>query len=351
MAGIRRATTIKQVAEEAGVSMMTVSAVLRPQGKQNYPIAAATREKVLAAAQKLNYVPSAVAQSMRGQRINAIGVVLINPNARFQDDPYISGVVDGIISVANTAGQNTSLFTGQRWSNASESLSLFCDGRTDGLIILSPSSDLDIVAALLDVGMPFVLVNGHSDDPRVSSVDIDNCGAMKTLVGRVAALGHRRIAYLAGRETSRSAQQRGEGYRRALTSAGVPSDPELMPVGGYSVQSGYERTRKLLTLSSENRPTTLCCGSDQIAIGALRALRESDIAVPGEMSLTGFDDIREAATLLPPLTTVHHPFERLGSRAAEILLANISGGKPLGSKEFISTEIIWRQSVTEPPKY
>lgn len=328
---------------------MTVSAVLRARAGDGYPIAEATRERVLSAARKLNYFPSAVAQGMRGQRINTIGVVLINPEARLQGDWYVCGVLDGVISVANAAGQNTTLFTGRRWSNAAESLPTFCDGRTDGLIILSPSPDSDIVPALLDVGLPFVLVNGHSDDPRVSSVDIDHVGPMKALVGQVIEQGHRKIAFLPGRSQSRSARMRHEGYRQALEAAGIEYDPDLVVPGYYSAESGYKRVQQILGFPANERPTALCCGSDQIAFGALRALQEAGLRVPEDMSVTGFDDVVEAAAQNPPLTTIRQPLEEMGCHAAQSLLATIEAGAPLGQKEVLPTEVVPRRSVARPP--
>lgn len=343
-----RKVTAKEVAEAAGVSMMTVSAVLGRGTAHNSRVSEATRQRVLEAAKKLNYFPSAVAHGMRRRRMNTLGVVLINPGARLQGDSYVCGLLDGIIAVANAAGQNTTLFTGQKWSDAAHSLPVFCDGRTDGLIILSPSQDSDIVPALLQVEVPFVLINGHSDDPRVSSVNIDNVAPMQALVGHVLQQGHRRIAFLPGRASTQSSQERHEGYRRALAAAGVPFDPSLVLSGYYAAQSGSERTRHLLALAPEQRPTALCCGSDQIALGARRALQEAGARVPEEMSLTGFDDIPEAASMLPPLTTVRHPFDALGRRAAEILLEGIEAGTPLGAKELLPTEVVLRDSVAPP---
>jgi DNA-binding LacI/PurR family transcriptional regulator len=344
----RRSVTLKEVAAEAGVSMMTVSAVLRAQPTDKYPIAEATRERVLTAAQKLRYFPSAVAQGMRGKRINTLGVVLINPDARLQGDPYVCGVLDGIIAVANAAGQNTTLFTGQRWSSAAESLTLFCDGRTDGLIILSPSPDSDIVPALLDVDLPFVLISGHSDDPRVSSVDIDHVAPTEELVGHLIEQGHRRIAFLPGRAQSRSARLRHEGYCRALDAAGIPFDPALVLPGWYGIASGQERAAKLMQLPADRRPTALCCGNDQIAIGAMQMLGEAGVRMPEEISVTGFDDAPEAATLTPPLTTVRQPLEEMGRRAARLLLNTIEFGSALGVKELLPTEIVYRRSVAPP---
>ncbi len=349
MTSIRRSVTLKEVAAEAGVSMMTASAVLRARPRDSYSVAEATRDRVLSAARKLRYFPSAVAQGMRGSRINALGVVLINPDARLQGDAYVCGVLDGIVAVANAEGQNTTLFTGRRWSGAAESLPIFCDGRTDGLIILSPSPDSDIVPALLEVGLPFVLISGQSDDPRVSSVDIDHVPPTEALMGHLVGLGHRRIAFLPGRLQSRSARARHEGYQNALSRAGIAYDPSLVLPGAYSAASGSERAGKLLELPDGLRPTALFCGNDQIAIGALRVLREAGVRVPEEMSVTGFDDIPEAVTLDPPLTTIRQPLEEMGRRAARLLLDNIESGSPIGAREILPTEIVYRRSVAPPP--
>lgn len=349
MSRTRRSVTIKEVATEADVSMMTVSAVLRARPDDTYPVAEATRDRVLAVARKLRYFPSAVAQRMRGQRINTLGVVLINPDARLQGNTYVCGVLDGVIAVANAEGQNTTLFTSRRWTGAFESLPTFCDGRTDGLIILSPTPTSDIVPALLEVNLPFVLINGHSDDPRVSSIDVDNEVPTREMVDHLLALGHRRVAFLPGRAESRSTCFRHVGYRAALDAAGVAYDPRFVPPGGYSADSGYERTQELMSLPLARRPTALCCGNDTIAMGALRALQEAGIRVPEDISVTGFDDAPEAVDTNPPLTTVRQPLTEMGRRGARVLLDTIAAGHSLGVKEILSTEMVYRRSVASAP--
>jgi DNA-binding LacI/PurR family transcriptional regulator len=123
--------------------------------------------------------------------------------------------------------------------------------------------------------------------------------------------------------------------------------------GSYSIASGFVRTRTVLDLPRAKRPTALCCGNDQIAVGALRALAEAGVRVPWEMSVTGFDDAPDAATLVPPLTTVRQPLEEMGQHAASLLLDTIEAGSPFGEKLLLPTEIVYRRSITPlflPPK-
>lgn len=347
----RKVATMKEVAEAAGVSTMTVSAVLGRGTAHSSRVSDTTRERVLETALRINYFPSAFAQGMRKRRINALGVVLFHPDARLTGDPNVCGLLDGIFAVANERGQNTTVFTGQRWSDAARSLPVFCDGRTDGLIILWPAAKSDMISALLRVEVPFVMINGCSDDLRVTNVKIDDVAAMQALVEHLVEQGHRRIAYFSGPSVSRAKKDRYEGYCRALSAVGEPCDPQLLILGAYSEASGYERARVLLSqvkIGQAPAPTAICCESDHIAQGVLQAFREADIRVPEQISVTGFDDIPDAVRMSPPLTTVHQSFDSLGRRGAELLLDTIDAGTYLGGEDILPTSVVLRGSVAPP---
>lgn len=340
-----RPTTIRDVARVCGVSAMAVSRVLNNQPGE---VSKETRERILHTMRELNYHPSAVARGLSRKRMNTVGIILSNPHSTLYNDRYVCGLLDGIMAATRQGKQNTTIFTGQTWSDARQSLPAFCDGRCDGLILISPSVEADIVPALLEVEMPFVLIHNSHEDPRVSSVDIDHIAAMRALVQHVIEQGHRRIAMLGGRRQSRSATQRLEGYRQALTAARIEEDTDLVSMASYSQESGYQRTRLLLRRFPDKRPTALCCGNDSIAIGAMQALREAEVRVPEEMSVTGFDDLPEATIVSPPLSTVRQPLQDLGWSAAEILLTQIETKVSLGRRELLPTEIVLRRSVMPP---
>jgi LacI family transcriptional regulator len=339
--------TILDVAKASGVSPATVSYVLNNGPRTVRP---ATRERVLLAIQQLGYEPNAVARGLRRKRMDTFGIVLPHPNTDLITSPYFGPVMDGILRVAMQKQQNTTIFTGAAWSDAERSLPIYCDGRCDGLILLSPPVGSAIVPGLAAKNVPFVLLSDASDDPGVSSVDVDNVGAAKKLVRYLIQQGHRRIAILCGNQQSRSAAQRFQGYRLALEEQGIPFIPSLALSGQYAPASGYENALELARRPDECRPTALFCSNDEIALGAYRALEESGLRIPEDVSVVGFDDIASAADYRPPLTTVRQPLEQLGERATRLLLGQIEEGVPRGRKETLCTRLILRESVAPPRK-
>jgi LacI family transcriptional regulator len=338
--------SIRDVAEKAGVSRGTVSKVLNE--RDGGQIAPATRERVRRAVSELGYHPSAVARGLARKPMNTLGIVFAKTNTYFTTSPFFAAVLDGVLEVTTRQGQNTTLFTGQPWSDARRSIPILRDGRSDGLLVISPPPGSDVVPALLGSGVPFVLVDEQHDDPAVSSVDIDNVAAARGLVEYLIGLGHRRIAMLCGYASVGSVALRLEGCRRALAAAGIDFDLSLVLPGAYVEQSGYERAHLLLRRPAAERPTVLFCGNDQIALGALIALEERGVRVPDDVSVVGFDDIPAAATARPGLTTVRQPMRRLGARAAEVLLAHIRRELPPGHKEILPTELVVRRSAAAP---
>src|SRR5579883_2243126 len=147
--------TIKDVARASGVSPATVSYVLNNGPKRVRPH---TRERVLRTMREMNYHPSAVARGLSRKRMNAIGVVFPNEFPTVLGNPYVGPVLDGVLEVATRSHQNVTLFTGQLWSDMARSLPIYCDGRCDGMLLISPWEGSDIVPALLDRGVPFLLI-------------------------------------------------------------------------------------------------------------------------------------------------------------------------------------------------
>ena len=306
--------TIKDVAQASGVSTATVSYVLNNGPRRVIP---ATRARVEAAMEKLQYYPSSVARGLGQKRMDCLGVVFPQPHPGLVADSYFSSVLDGIIQVATDRRQNVTLYTGLEWTG-SASLPAFRDRRVDGLLLVAILTDSDIVPALTEAGLPFVLINGQSPDPRVSQVDIDNADAARQVVHHLAALGHRRIALLGGQPNSPSTAPRREGFLRAMQGSGLVVDPNLLLEGTYSQEWGHAGMAQLLRLNPP--PTAVFAGGDGIAVGAYHACAEAGVSVPGQISIVGFDDAAYAQYLTPPLTTVRHPLPQIGATAATVLL-------------------------------
>ncbi len=338
--------TIKDVARASGVSTATVSYVLNNGPRRVVP---ATRARVEDAIKTLQYHPSTMARGMGQKRLDCLGVVFPQPNPGLVADSYFSAVLDGIIQVATERRQNVTLYTGLEWVGAA-SLPAFRDRRVDGLLLVATLTDSTIVPALTEAGLPFVLINGTSPDPRVSQVDIDNREAAHQVVAHLAALGHQRIALLGGQPNSPSTRPRREGFLDAMQSLGLPADASLILEGTYSQEWGRAGMARLLRLAQP--PTAVFAGGDGIAAGAYRACAEAGVSVPGQMSLVGFDDAAYARDLTPPLTTVRHPLTQIGATAATVLLDRLDAlGRDTdesGVQLALHGELIVRGSTAAP---
>jgi DNA-binding LacI/PurR family transcriptional regulator len=345
----KNAPTLLDVARQAGVSRVAASVVING-ARSGTRVSPETRKRIEEAAASMGYHPNAVARGLVRGRMNTIGIVRIVTGTDLSD-PYFGPLIHAITTVALRHKQFTTLFFGQMWQDARQSLPLYCDGRCDGMLLLAPpQEDSDIIPALLKTHVPFVLVGEQYEAPGVTSVDVDSVAESRKIVNYLIGLGHRRIACL---DTfsflSHSVALRVTGYREALRDHGIEDDPRLVLSGYIYYESVKERIETLMALPKEQRPTAIFGVTDGTAIWVLDILREMGINVPEEMSVAGFDDFPPAATATPALTTIRQNPYGVGARAAELLLEMIEGKTEPGSKEFIPAELIVRQSTAPPP--
>jgi DNA-binding LacI/PurR family transcriptional regulator len=334
--------TMRDVAERSGVSTATVSYVLNNRGGEVSP---ETRERVLAAMKELNYRPRAVAYGERSTRTNTVGVLFPNADHSLITHPYFTLLLDGILQHAQSRQGHVTLFTVTGWTDIRQSLRLYCDGRCDALVVIAPEAGADLLTALGEKTLPFVLVNAGTPS-GVAAVDVDNQAAARDAVERLLRLGHRRIAYLGETQTNTNAEQRRAGWEQALRAAGQGIDPLLCPDGYLTVTSGRERTEPLLRLPADQRPTALFCGNDWVASGALEAARARGVRVPEDLALVGFDDLPHAAQTDPPLATVRQPLQAMGEAAAQLAFA-LAGGEPPRTL-LLPTAFLARESLGSP---
>ncbi|HET6382397.1 MAG TPA: LacI family DNA-binding transcriptional regulator [Armatimonadota bacterium] len=331
--------TIQDVARLCRVSPATVSYVINNGPRPVHPN---TRQRVLEAIRDLEYEPSAVARGLRRKRMDAIGVVFYAFTS-LVTNPYFGAILDGILAVAMEKKQNTTLFTGQTLSDARQSLPIFCDGRCDGLLLIAPPTGSPTASGLMQKRIPFVVISGGDADD-VSGVDVDNVEATRELTNHLIELGHRRIGALCGPDELIAAVDRRTGFRQALSAAGIALDPAYVRTSNFGKEAGYRSALDLLRTVSP-RPTALFCSSDEMAIGALRALSELALRAPDDISIVGFDDIPQAATSDPPLTTVRQPLQLLAECATQMLLEQIQDGAPMGRRLRLPTTLVIRGST------
>lgn len=328
MAGV----TIRDVASAAGVSVATVSRALR--GLPS--VAPATREKVEAVAERLNYVPDPYAASLSSDRAHTIIVAV-----PYTGQWYYAQIVASVEAVATAAGYDVRLHVA---SDDVQRRHLINDvlpqaRRVDGAILVDIPVEAEEVRYLEERGLFLVAVGQHVED--VVTVRIDNYQAAHDATRHLIALGHTRIGLLGGMPDGRSQLsipgEREAGFRSAMADAGVPVDEELIRNGNFSVAGGYDATCELISL--ESPPTAIFALSDEMAAGAIQAAREAGVDVPSQLAVVGFDDHEFAAAM--GLTTVRQPVAEQGEAAMQAVLDGLDG-HPWPNDHILDYELVER---------
>jgi len=327
----RRPRTIKEVAAAAGVSVATVSRALALPDI----VVKDTREKVFEAIARLGYTPNAQARNLRKSQTKL--VIALVPDIA---NPFFSEVIRGIEQVAHEHGYAVLLGDTQNSLAREQAYADMIAGRqADGLIALQPR----IPKLQYETRLPVVNACEYVLDRSVTSVYVDNVLAARTAVNHLLTLGHQRIAFVSGPKDRPISIDRERGYEMALQDAGVRVDRSLMTTGDFSLESGVRAVEQLL--SRKQKITALFCSNDEMAIGAIRALKNNRLRVPEDVSVVGFDDIRFARYTDPPLTTIAQPKNELGREAMRMLIDILDGADVPPLKRVLATELVVRDST------
>jgi LacI family transcriptional regulator len=334
--------TIRDVARRAGVAPITVSRVINHSGY----VSEGTRQRVENAIAELKYVPNALAQGLRFNKTNVIALVLSDVT-----NPFWTTVARGTEDAASE--QNYSIIlcnTDENVAKQDKYVALLLQRQVDGFLLVPAPDTADTIRLIQQQKVSLVILDRQLTGVSADVVRGDSEGGAYELTRYLIGLGHRRIAILSGPETTSTSTQRVAGYRRALEDARLKAEPELISYGRYYQDSGYERTRHLLTLT--RRPTALFAGNNFIAIGVMKALYESGLRVPEDISVVGFDDLPPGLVVQPFLTVVAQPAYEMGYRATKLLLARIAhSGEPAYQEIVLPIQLVIRQScrsITEP---
>ena len=332
-----QSVTIIDVAREAGVSHSTVSRVLngRPHIKPE------TRERVLAALDRLGYTPNMRARGLAGGRLGVVGLVVLD-----LESSYITQVVRGVDAALADAGLDLMLCTTHRREQQETSyVSRLSIGLVDGLLVLLPKRSDQYATDLASRDFPFVLID-HAGSRLANSIVAANRDGGRQAVEHLADLGHRRVGVITGDLTTDAGRDRLAGWSDTVAARGLDDDPALLVEGDFLESGGYDGALRLLGL--RRPPTAIFASSDTAAFGAFRAAAELGVAVPGDVSIVGFDDIPEASLTTPLLTTVRQPMFEMGRRAVLMLLDRIEyPGRPVAHVEY-PTELVARSSSSAP---
>jgi DNA-binding LacI/PurR family transcriptional regulator len=325
------------VARLAGVSHQTVSRVVN--GQDN--LRPETRERVEQAIRQLGYRPNSAARALVTKRSATIGV--IGSKSGYWGPSTVHRTIQ---AAGKQAGYFVSSVNLQSLARAelSDAINHLRDQRVEGIVLIAAHDEAVELANAQEVhGLPVVVVEGDQAKARWA-VGVDQVAGAELAVRHLVDLGHTAIVHLAGPPGWAEARGRFQGWQRGMYAAGLrPTSPV---VGDWSAASGYAAG---LAIAAQHDATAVVCANDQMALGLLRALSEAGRRVPDDVSVVGFDDIPEAAYLIPPLTTVRQDFAAVGRRAIEILQAAIRPEAGAVPDHLIRPELVVRASTAPPP--
>lgn len=333
---------IREVAEQAGVSLGTVSNVLnRPE-----MVAEATRLRVQAVIEQLGFVRNGSAHQLRAGRSNHLGLVVLDVT-----NPFFTEVARGVEDAANEAGYVVILCNSD---NSPEKegryLHVLQEQRTAGILITPVQNDVAYLQHLRQQEIAIVLLDRPSRARDLCSVAIDDALGGELATRHLLELGHRRIAFVSGPLSIRQYAERRRGARRAIKMAGL--DPnEIMSetlIAAQNARSGEQCVETLLTHTLQ--PSAIFCANDLLALGVMRGLGQRGIKIPDEIALVGYDDVEFASMLSPALTSIRQPKYQLGRAAAELLLHEINATeKHQHTQIMYQPELIVRSSTQTQP--
>lgn len=330
-------SSIREVARVAGVSVATVSRALSTPEK----VSSESIKKVQDAIKKVQYRPNMLARNFRSTR--AYSIVVLVPDIT---NPFYSLVIRGIEARAQQRGYAVLLGdTRDSATREQEYIKLVETRLSDGVIQFRPSSAGALTDSQKDI--PYISACGCENTPG-PSVRIDNVDAAKTLVDYLISLGHTRIGAISGLKENPHTQDRLAGYAKSLAQAGIDFDEDLIAEGDFTMWSGLNAAPYFCKM--KRRPTAIFCMNDEMAIGAIQALKSHGISVPKDISVTGFDDIPYARYCDPALTTIAQPAEEMGKIAMDTLLKLIEGKTPDQVEYILPYEFVIRKSTAPPAK-
>jgi LacI family transcriptional regulator len=322
--------TIKDVAEQAGVSIATVSRALNDKGD----VSGETRERVREVARSIGYSPDRAARSLTSHRTQLVAVV-VGDNAGHRDLSLIffGKVLASISRRLSQAGYDPLLL---------QPSDVGPEHRCDAAIVIGVDGDDPLIAQLASREVPLVGVDVRCEAPRAAYVGSDHAEGVRLALAHLHALGHRRIAHLAGAQNTASGSVRLRAFQEETVALGLELPDELVRRGDFTSASGYRETCAVLAL--DKRPTAILAASDLMALGALQAIRDAGLMPGSDIAVAGFDDLEAAALAHPPLTTIRQDRNELGAIAASRAVELIDDPEVSPPDTILPVELVVRAS-------
>ncbi len=328
--------TIYDVARESGVSMATVSRVVN----NNPNVKPQTRKKVYEAIERLGYRPNAVARGLASKKTTTVGVVIPDiSNAIFAE------VARGIEDIANMYHYNIILCNADKKKEKEiRVINTLLEKQVDGLLFMGGKVTEEHVHAFQTANVPIVLCATTSEQEPIPFVDINHEAAAFDAVTALIVRGHRSIAMISGpMDDPSNGLARLQGYRRALETAGIAFDDKYVRIGNYRYETGNDLMPYFLTMHP--RPTAVFAANDEMGIGAIHAIQDAGLNVPGDISVIGIDNTRMASMVRPQLSTVAQPMYDIGAVSMRLLTKLMNKEVVSQSRVVLAHELIVRNSV------
>ncbi len=328
--------TLKTIAEEAGLSITTVSRALAGYNDVNEE----TRQRIIAIAERLGYEPNLAARHLRSKQTNTIGMII--PLALRFSDPFFMELLSGVGRQASEYGYDLLLSAQQPGEEELHTYRrMVASSRIDGMVVARTLKHDPRIEFLQAAHHPFV-VFGRSEIDDYPYIDVDGTAGMQEVIRHLVALGHRRIAIILPPRELAFTTARYEGYVQGLAEAGLSPDEAYIVESDLSQAGGHAAALRLLALAEP--PTAIAACNDMMAIGAIQAITASGLEAGRDIVLTGFDDIPQATHVTPALTTVQQPIYDIGRRALDMLIQVIRH-EPLDNPQVIlKPKLIIRES-------
>lgn len=334
-------TSLKDIAKHVGVSVSTVSYALNDGPK---PVAAELKERIKQAAAELDYRPNRVARSMKTKRSGVVGILHPRIGPKFITWPMLGSVISGVVDESQARRQDVLIYTHSPSLETDEVLDLVMDGRADGLILLGPQHNDEMIDSLAERKVPLSVVAGRPRAGLPYHVINNRVGVWQAM-SHLAKFGHTKIAHITGRKIMYDGQERLVAYRDFMAEHGWPVREDWVQAGTFESADSYCAAKEILT--GAHRPTAIFCANDRSAVGAIQAALDLGMEVPRDISIIGFDDSLDAVTAPVPITTVRQPFYEMGRAAMESVMAMIEN-RPYEKVQVFSTELIERATVSYP---
>ncbi len=333
--------SIHDIAKKAGVSVSTVSRALN-----NYQdVNPKTREKIIEIAKELNYYPSAVARGLVMKRTQTIGLFFGDHMNSGFDHPFFMDVISAVREEAGDAGYDLLIFTNKHKERAT--YATLCRERgVDGVFLILTGGGKkknDQLIELQESGIPCVAIDLPLEGERCTYVESNNFLGAKKAVLHLIELGHRNIAFIGGDEIAKTSFDRLNGYRAALSESGIDLNASYIEMAYFSEELAKEATKKILARNKD--VTAFFAISDLMAFAVIETLQEHALRVPEDISVIGFDDIKEASTFEPPLTTISQQKYAMGRAATNQLMKSIEDINYRPSPITLPTELVIRKTT------